>query len=221
LRFLSGLGIYVNNTDLNYQQFFCPEIADPDMSQPEAKTPTQPADGHAPFAEEELRQAMELLFFAYRDFTGEADEILSEYGFGRAHHRVIYFVKRNPGLTVNRLLDILKITKQSLSRVLGQLVREGFIDQRTDGEDRRRRILSLTDKGEKLENKLTRAQGTRISKAYKEAGGESISGFKNILTLMINDKDRQRFSGGGPHTNVDNAPEHLPEHLADSSQIKK
>ena len=191
------------------------------MSQPEIKTTTQPADDQTPFAEEELRQAMELLFFAYRDFTGEADEILSEYGFGRAHHRVIYFVKRNPGLTVNRLLDILKITKQSLSRVLGQLVREGFIDQRTDGEDRRRRILSLTDKGEKLENKLTRAQGTRISKAYKEAGGESISGFKNILTLMINDKDRQRFSGGGPHTNVDNAPEHLPEHLADSSQIKK
>ncbi|MDH5189507.1 MAG: MarR family transcriptional regulator, partial [Rhodospirillaceae bacterium] len=160
------------------------------MSQPEIKTLTQPTDGQTSFAEEELRQAMELLFFAYRDFTGEADEILSEYGFGRAHHRVIYFVKRNPGLTVNRLLDILKITKQSLSRVLGQLVREGFIDQRTDGEDRRRRILSLTDKGKNLESKLTRAQGTRISKAYKEAGAENISGFKNILTLMINDKDR-------------------------------
>ncbi|MDH5187621.1 MAG: MarR family transcriptional regulator [Rhodospirillaceae bacterium] len=152
------------------------------------------------FAEEELRQAMELLFFAYRDFTGEADEILSQYGFGRAHHRVIYFVKRNPGLTVNRLLDILKITKQSLSRVLGQLVREGFIDQRTDIEDRRRRILSLTDNGEKLESKLTRAQGTRISKAYKEAGEQNISGFKKVLTRMINDADRQRFSGGGPHT---------------------
>lgn len=170
------------------------------MAQAEIKNTIPHKDEATPFSEEELRQAMELLFFAYRDFTGEADEILSEYGFGRAHHRVIYFVKRNHGLSVNRLLDILKITKQSLSRVLGQLVREGFIDQRTDIDDRRRRILSLTDKGERLESKLTRAQGTRIGKAYKDAGLESISGFKKVLTLMINDADRQRFSGGGPHT---------------------
>ncbi len=170
------------------------------MSQPETKKPNPDEAEHHLLHEEDLRQAMELLFFAYRDFTGEADDILSEYGFGRAHHRVIYFVKCNPGLTVNRLLDILKITKQSLSRVLGQLVREGFVEQVTDAGDRRRRILSLTDKGEKLECKLTQAQGARIRKAYEYAGHESIDGFKKILTRIINDEDRQRFTGGGPHT---------------------
>jgi DNA-binding MarR family transcriptional regulator len=80
--------------------------------------------------EDELREAMELLFFAYRDFTSEPDAVLAEYAFGRAHHRVIYFVGRHPGMTVSDLLGILRITKQSLSRVLGQLVRDGFIVQR-------------------------------------------------------------------------------------------
>jgi len=97
--------------------------------------------------EEELRQSIELLFFAYRDFTAEPDAILDDFGFGRAHHRVIYFVGRNRGITVTQLLDILKITKQSLSRVLGQLVEEGFIVQETDEHDRRRRLLQLTSKG--------------------------------------------------------------------------
>ena len=94
-------------------------------------------------AEEELRQAMELLFFAYRDFTGEADALLADFGFGRAHHRVIYFVGRHPGMAVSELLGILKITKRSLSRVLGQLIDDGFILQRTDAADRRRRQLSM------------------------------------------------------------------------------
>ncbi len=155
----------------------------------------------APFlAEEELRQAMELLFFAYRDFTGEPDVILADFGFGRAHHRAIYFIERNPGITVNRLLAILKITKQSLSRVLGQLVREGFVEQVTDAMDRRRRILSLTDKGRALECRLTERQGERISRAYRAAGAEAVEGFKAVLSGIINDEDRQRFSGGGPHT---------------------
>jgi len=94
--------------------------------------------------EEELRQGMELLFFAYRDFTGEPDKILARHTFGRAHHRVIYFVGRHPSITVSELLAILQITKQSLSRVLGQLVREGFIVQRPGQRDRRRRMLSQT-----------------------------------------------------------------------------
>lgn len=174
------------------------------MSQPEKIKSDQTKPGEQSIdqiiSEEDLRQAMELLFFAYRDFTGEADAILSEYGFGRAHHRVIYFVKCNRGLTVNRLLDILKITKQSLSRVLGQLVREGFVRQQTDSNDRRRRILSLTDKGEKLECKLTKAQGARITKAYEHVGPQGVAGFKQVLTRIINDTDRQRFTGGGPHT---------------------
>ena len=88
-----------------------------------------------------LRQAMELLFFAYRDFTGEADALLATFGFGRAHHRVIYFVGGHPGMTVSELLKILKITKQSLSRVLGQLIKDGLVHQRTDDTDRRRRRL--------------------------------------------------------------------------------
>ena len=105
--------------------------------------------------DDDLRQGIELLFFAYRDFTAKADEMLLQYGFGRAHHRVIYFVGRNPGMTVSELLDILKITKQSLSRVLGQLVRQGFIVQRPGSTDRRQRLLSLTDRGAELERKLT------------------------------------------------------------------
>lgn len=150
--------------------------------------------------EEELRQAMELLFFAYRDFTGEPDAILADYGFGRAHHRVIYFVKRNPSLTVNRLLGILQITKQSLSRVLGQLVREGFINQQTDTGDRRRRILTLTAKGEALEARLTQCQGARISRAYSSAGADAVDGFKRVLSEIIDTDNQDRYTGGGPHT---------------------
>lgn len=157
-------------------------------------------DLDAYLSEEELRQALELLFFAYRDFTGEPDAILANDGFGRAHHRVIYFVKRNPGITVNRLLGILKITKQSLSRVLGQLVREGFILQETDPGDRRRRTLELTDKGNELEGRLTGCQSARISRAYKAAGADAVQGFKSVLTEIINEVDRARFTGGGPHT---------------------
>jgi len=151
-------------------------------------------------SDEELRQALELLFFAYRDFTGEPDAILSNDGFGRAHHRVIYFVKCNPAITVNHLLGILKITKQSLSRVLGQLVREGYINQKTDPDDRRRRTLTLTEKGETLEGQLTGCQSARIRGAYKAAGAQAVKGFKAVLTGIINAQDRSRFTGGGPHT---------------------
>ncbi len=140
--------------------------------------------------EEELRQSIELLFFAYRDFTSEPDAILAELGFGRAHHRAIYFVGRNPGLAVNQLLDILKITKQSLSRVLGQLLREGFIVQATDARDRRRRLLRLTAKGEELERLLTEKQLHRVARACREAGAEATEGFRTVLRGMINVGDR-------------------------------
>ncbi|MGH6886901.1 MAG: MarR family winged helix-turn-helix transcriptional regulator, partial [Geminicoccales bacterium] len=122
--------------------------------------------------EEELRQAIELLFFGYRDFTGEPDRILAEYGFGRAHHRVIYFVGRHPSITVSELLQILRITKQSLSRVLGQLVREGFVVQRPGLRDRRQRLLELSDKGRALERLLTDTQQKRLAGAFREAGAE-------------------------------------------------
>lgn len=168
------------------------------MTQSEQASVQEHLDSY--LSDEELRQALELLFFAYRDFTGEPDVILANDGFGRAHHRVIYFVKRNPGITVNRLLGILKITKQSLSRVLGQLVRENFILQETDPGDRRRRTLALTKKGNELESRLTDCQSARISRAYKACGADAVEGFKSVLTQIINADDRARFTGGGPHT---------------------
>ncbi|MEJ1995679.1 MAG: MarR family transcriptional regulator [Limibacillus sp.] len=141
--------------------------------------------------EQELREAIELLFFAYRDFTGEPDRVLARYNFGRAHHRVIYFVGRNPGITVSDLLRILAITKQSLSRVLSQLVDEGFVVQRQDSEDRRRRLLTLTEKGRSLERDLTERQMARIARAYREAGPEAVAGFKRVLLGIIDEQNRR------------------------------
>ncbi len=141
---------------------------------------------------ENLRQSIELLFLAYRDFTAEPDEILSRYGFGRAHHRVIYFVGRNPGMTVSKLLDILQITKQSLARVLRQLVEEGFIEKRLDHKDGRRRLLYLLKKGSEIEILLTRLQAKRIRAAFELSGENVESAFKNVLRGIINEKDRGR-----------------------------
>lgn len=142
--------------------------------------------------EEELRQGIELIFYAYRDFTSEADAILARHKFGRAHHRVIYFVGRNPGITVSELLAILKITKQSLSRVLGTLVEQGFVDQRADPTDRRRKQLSLTEKGRSLERELSNTQMTRFARAYREAGAEAVEGFRRVLIGIVNPDDRAR-----------------------------
>jgi len=146
--------------------------------------------------DEAVRQAMELLFFAYRDFTAEPDAILARFGFGRAHHRVIYFVGRNPGITVGSLLAILKITKQSLSRVLGQLLREDFVTQKTDAKDRRRRMLYLSEKGKTLERDLSDRQSRRIKRAYRDAGADAVEGFRRVLRGIINDEDRRRFAEG-------------------------
>ena len=142
--------------------------------------------------EDELRQGMELLFYAYRDFIAEPDEILSEYGFGRAHHRAVHFVGRNPGITVSELLDILKITKQSLSRVLGQLVREGFVAARADSDDRRRRRLELTGAGAELERRLSESQRRRLARAYREAGAEAVEGYRKVVLGIVNDRERPK-----------------------------
>src|SRR6266704_3243195 len=120
--------------------------------------------------EDEVRQGIELLFFAYRDFTAEPDAILAQFDFGRAHHRVIHFVGRHPQMTVGELLGILRITKQSLNRVLGQLVRQGFIVQHRGAEDRRQRLLELTTSGEELEHRLSELQRARVAAAYDKAG---------------------------------------------------
>jgi len=144
--------------------------------------------------EEDLRQGIELLFYAYRDFTAEADAVLAVLGFGRAHHRVIYFVGRKPGMTVSELLDILKITKQSLSRVLGQLVREGYIVQRPGTADRRQRLLELAPKGAELERRLTEDQRALVARAYRAAGAEAVDGFRRVLLGLVNEADRGRFN---------------------------
>ena len=138
---------------------------------------------------------MELLFFAYRDFTAEPDAILADYGFGRAHHRVIHFVGRHPAISVSELLAILKITKQSLSRVLGQLIEQGYIVQKPGTTDRRQRLLELTPKGVEFENRLSRGQRDRIAETYREAGAEAVEGFRKVLIGLIEPDDRQRFLG--------------------------
>jgi DNA-binding MarR family transcriptional regulator len=149
--------------------------------------------------EEELRQGIELLYYAYRDFTAEPDAMLARYGFGRAHHRVIYFVGRHPQMSVSDLLAILRITKQSLSRVLGQLVRQGFIQQKPGSRDRRQRLLELTDKGIELERQLSENQRQRIAKAYREAGAQAVEGFRKVmLGIISSDADRRRFERGPP-----------------------
>lgn len=146
--------------------------------------------------EEELRRSMELLFYAYRDFTAEADAILKQYKFGRAHHRVLYFVGRYPRITVAELLAILRITKQSLSRVLSQLIEQGLITQRPGTRDRRQRLLELTEKGVELERRLSADQRRRIAEAYREAGPDAVGGYRKVLLRMINERDRERLEGG-------------------------
>src|SRR5271165_645662 len=150
-------------------------------------------------ADEEVRQGIELLFFAYRDFTAEPDAILARYDFGRAHHRVIHFVGRHPQITVSELLGILRITKQSLSRVLGQLVRQGFILQRPGARDRRQRLLELTPRGRELERQLSAPQRARIANAYRQAGAQAVEGFRTVLLGVIaGEEDRRRFGPGLP-----------------------
>ena len=143
--------------------------------------------------DEDLRQGIELLFYAYRDFTGEPDAILGKLGLGRAHHRAIYFVGRHAGITVSELLAILKITKQSLSRVLSQLVREAYIQQRPGKRDRRQRLLELTEKGKELERQLTRTQRERIARAYREAGAEAVAGYRKVLLGLIDETERRKI----------------------------
>jgi DNA-binding MarR family transcriptional regulator len=149
--------------------------------------------------EEELRQGIELLFYAYRDFTSGPDAMLASYGFGRAHHRVIYFVGRHPEMTVTELLGILKITKQSLSRVLSELVAQGFVTQRAGERDRRQRLLGLTERGIALERQLSENQRVRVAKAYREAGAQAVEGFRKVmLGISGNPEDRARFERAGP-----------------------
>lgn len=133
---------------------------------------------------------IELLFFAYRDFVGDPDEVLDRFGFGRAHHRVLHFVNRNPGMKVAELLDILKITKQSLGRVLKQLIDEAYVLQKEGSEDRRQRLLYVTAKGEALALRLARLQTARITRAFAELGPGAHEAARRFLTAMTDPDNR-------------------------------
>ena len=140
--------------------------------------------------EDELRwDIIELLFFAYRDFVGDADQELEAFGFGRAHHRVLHFVYRYPGLKVADLLDVLRITKQSLGRVLKQLLDEGYIVQKTGNNDRRQRLLYATPKGEALVTKLATLQTKRIERALADIDAASAETVRRFLRAMIDRDD--------------------------------
>ena len=136
-------------------------------------------------------ELIELLFFAYRDFVGDPDEVLGKLGFGRAHHRVLHFVNRNPGMKVADLLDILKITKQSLGRVLKQLVDQGYVVQKEGANDRRQRLLYVTPKGEALALKLAGLQMQRINRAFGELGPGAHEAARRFLTAMIDADNRE------------------------------
>lgn len=141
-------------------------------------------------AEERLIEAIELLFFGYRDFVSEPDKILTEYEFGRAHHRIVHFVGRNPGITVAELLDILRITKQSLARVLRQLIERGFIEQKTGEKDRRQRRLYLTQAGAELLHRLTEPQRARVRSALAAAGPGAEVAWRNVMFALLDEENR-------------------------------
>ncbi len=153
---------------------------------------TQTAASPLFLREEELRQGIELLFYAYRDFTADPDAILAKYAFGRAHHRVLHFVGRNPDISVAELLSILRITKQSLSRVLSTLINQGFVAQRQGAQDRRQRLLALTPAGQDLERLLSAPQQGRVANAYRQAGAEAVAGYRKVLQGLIDASNRDK-----------------------------
>ncbi|MTH63023.1 MarR family winged helix-turn-helix transcriptional regulator [Paracoccus shanxieyensis] len=141
--------------------------------------------------DDQLRRGIEAMFFAYRAFTADPDLILAELDYGRAHHRAIHFINRDPGLTVTALLDVLGVTKQSLNRVLRTLIEDGLVENRVGRRDRRERQLFLTDTGNALERRLSEAQRARMRAAYRAAGPQAVAGFRQVLEAMM-DRDTLR-----------------------------
>ncbi|MBU2960912.1 MarR family transcriptional regulator [Citreicella sp. C3M06] len=145
--------------------------------------------------DEQLRQGIEAMFFAYRGFTADPDRILSTLQYGRAHHRAIHFINIVPGTTVNNLLSILGVTKQSLNRVLRTLIEDGLVESRVGRADKRERHLFLTADGRELEHRLSDAQRARMRAAYRQAGPDAVAGFRKVLEAMM-DPDLQRHYSG-------------------------
>ena len=141
-------------------------------------------------AADEIRLAQDLLFFAYRDFTNAADVILEELGLGRAHHRAMHFIGRHPGITVSELLSILRITKQSLARVLSELIDRGYVAQSPGVGDRRQRLLHLTGAGEALETAAVRGQQACLAEAIHGAGPDALAGFRQVMRGIMDESAR-------------------------------
>lgn len=148
--------------------------------------------------EDDLRAAQDLLFFAYRDFTNAADVILAELGLGRAHHRAMHFIGRNPGLTVSDLLGVLRITKQSLARVLSELMERSYVAQSPGRSDRRQRLLTLTEAGAELERRLFESQKTRLAPAFRGAGEDAVAGFGRVLRGIMDETARSYIDNNVP-----------------------
>ena len=146
--------------------------------------------------DDQIGRGIEAMFFAYRAFTSDPDRILAEKGYGRAHHRALHFVGRDPGLTVNALLTILGVTKQSLNRVLRTLVEDGLVESRVGTRDRRERQLFLTAPGADLEGQLSQAQRERMRSAYSAAGPEAVQGFRKVLEAMMDAEMRRLYRRG-------------------------
>ena len=143
--------------------------------------------------DEQLRQGIEAMFFAYRGFTADPDRILAGLAYGRAHHRAIHFINRSPGTTVNNLLVLLGVTKQSLNRVLRTLVEDGLVESKVGKSDKRERHLYLTEAGEALERKLSDAQRARMRSAYRAAGPQAVAGFRQVLEAMMDGDLRRKY----------------------------
>jgi DNA-binding MarR family transcriptional regulator len=167
------------------------------LSRPEPIAPRATAPAAAPAAPplSVPFDLIELLFFAYRDFVGDPDRILADYGFGRAHHRVLHFVQRRPGLTIAELLDILQITKQSLNRVLKELVEKGYIEQRTGRQDKRQRLLHTTPAGQDLAQRLVQLQSKRILAALDSVGLDKAETVARYLAALIDPSERPKVQG--------------------------
>lgn len=143
--------------------------------------------------DEQLRKGIEAMFFAYRGFTADPDKILEERGYGRAHHRAVHFIHRSPGTTVNNLLSILGVTKQSLNRVLRTLIEDGLVESNVGTKDKRERHLTLTDDGRELERALSDAQRNRMRDAYRKAGPDAVQGFRQVLVAMMDGDMRRHY----------------------------
>ncbi len=143
--------------------------------------------------DEQLRKGIEAMFFAYRGFTADPDRILEKHDYGRAHHRALHFIHRNPSTTVNNLLMILGVTKQSLNRVLRKLIADGLVESQVGRRDRRERNLRLTPAGEALERQLSDAQRQRMREAYRRAGPEAVAGFRLVLEEIMDADVRRHF----------------------------